>query len=163
MALVQGTENSGSSQQEVVWASFLPAGNGQLQTGVYCTMCHDLKIVVGDRRTDRDGWTRIVETMAYTHEAPIPDEDIPVISEYLAQHFNSSTPVLELPVNINTAPKEILTLLSAFTAEDVQKLLEARKRRKITDWSMLEAIVGKDKAENIKGFVSFREEAGKAS
>jgi cytochrome c5 len=144
-----------SSSKEVDWAIFLPSGNGQIQVGSYCTMCHDLKTIVSVRRTDAAGWKAIVEDMVYSKGTPAPEEDISVIADYLAEHFGPATPPLVLPVNINTAPKELLALLPGIGNEEVEKIVAARENGAVKDLSALEAIIGKAKAGGIKNLISF--------
>jgi cytochrome c5 len=144
-----------SSAKEVDWAVFLPPGKGQIQVGSYCTMCHDLKTIVSVRRTDAAGWKAIVEDMVYSKGTPAPEEDIPVIADYLAEHFGPATPLLVLPVNINTAPKELLALLPGIGNEEVQKIVAARENGAVKDLSALEAIIGKAKAGGIKNLITF--------
>ena len=161
VALLQQAKQ-GDSPKQVDWSVFLPSGKGQMQVGSYCSTCHDLKTVVSDRRADAEGWKSIVEDMVLSKGAPAPEEDIPVMAAYLAQYFGPSTPKLAPPVGINTAPKELLALLPGLAAEDVQKILDARKNGPIKDASSLEAIVGKDKAKGIKDVISFDEESKKS-
>jgi hypothetical protein len=143
--------------QNVDWAAFLPAGEGQFQTGAYCVICHNLKNIVSDRRTDQSGWKDTVERMVYSNAAPVPEEEIEVISKYLAQYFGPDVPKLQLPVPVNSAPKEILLLLPGLKEEDVGKILTRRKTETISDLSKLEAVVGKGKADRIKTVISFSE------
>lgn len=152
----------GNSAKEVDWSAFLPPGQGQMQVGSYCTTCHDLKTVVSDRRADAEGWKQIVEDMVLSKGAPAPEEDIPVMANYLAKHFGPATPKLTLPVAINTAPKEILALLPGLTDEEVQKLLDARKNASIKDSSGLETIIGKERTQKIKDVISFEGESKKS-
>jgi len=152
---------AGFSEQQVNWGLFLPPGEGQLQTGVYCAGCHNLKNVVCDRRADQSGWQETVERMVFSHEAPLPEEDIEVVSKYLAQHFGPSTPKLELPVRVNNASKEVLALLPGLSEKDAQQILESREKIKIKDVLALEAVLGKDKAAKIKEFLNFSEETEK--
>ena len=146
---------SDAASEPVEWSALLPSGDGQLQIGVYCTVCHNLKSTVCDRRTDLNGWTELVERMAFTHEAPIPDEDIPVISTYLSQHYGPTVPKVEIPVKINTASKEILSVI--LELKEVEKLLETRAKGKIKDLAELEGIIGKVKASHIRGIISLNE------
>lgn len=143
-----------SAKKETDWSVFLPAGKGQMQVSSYCTSCHNLKLVVADRRTDEDGWNAIVEDMV-SRGAAVPEEDIPVMAGYLAQYFANSTPKLELPIAINSQPKEILRLLPDLTDTEVNKLLDARKDSPLTNFSSLEAVIGKEKANGIRDYISF--------
>jgi cytochrome c5 len=162
MAFLQRANQEETSAKEVDWAVFLPSGKGQIQVGSYCTICHDLKTTVSVRRTDAAGWKAIVEDMVYSKGTPAPEEDIPVIADYLAAHFGPATPKLELPVNINTAPKELLALLPGLGDEQVQKIVAARENGAVKDLGALEAVIGKGKASGIKNLISFSNQARKS-
>ena len=162
MAVLLQSNQEESSAKEVDWSVFLPSGKGQIQVGSYCTMCHDLKPIVSVRRTDAAGWKAIVEDMVYSKGTPAPEEDIPVIADYLAEHFGPATPPLILPVRINTAPKELLALLPGIGEEEVRKIVAARETGAVKDIGALEAIIGKGKAGGIKNLISFSGEAKKS-
>ena len=153
-SLQASAANASESEKNVDWTALLPEGEGRLQTSVYCTGCHGVKPIVADRRVDESGWKDITEKMVYSYNAPIIEEDVGTISHYLAQYFGPNVPKLELPVNVNSAPKELLQLLPGITPEIAEKLLEARKREKISDLGKLEAILGKEKADKLKSLVS---------
>jgi cytochrome c5 len=161
MAFVVQSNQEESSAKEIDWAVFLPSGKGQIQVGSYCTICHDLKTIVSVRRTDAAGWKAIVEDMVYSKGTPAPEEDIPVIAGYLAEHFGPATPNLVLPVSINTAPKELLALLPGLGDEELQKIVAARENGAVKDLSALDAIIGKVKASGIKNLISFSDHARK--
>ena len=150
----QGGPPAGSAQK-VDWVAFLPAGQGQFQVAAYCPLCHTLQPVVSDRRDDEAGWMQTVERMVEDNHAPIEDDDIPIIGKYLAHYFSPSTPRLELPIHINTAPKEILVMLGSLSEAEVQKILDARAMGKVKDFTALESIVGNGKLAKYKSFISF--------
>jgi cytochrome c5 len=160
-ALMQSNQEE-SSAKEIDWAVFLPPGKGQIQVGSYCTMCHDLKSIISIRRTDAAGWKAIVEDMVYSKGTPAPEEDIPVMADYLAEHFGPATPKLVLPVSINTAPKKLLALLPGLEEEELLKIVAARENGAVKDLGALEAIIGKAKAGGIKNLVSFSGQARKS-
>ena len=150
----QGGPSAGSAQK-VDWTAFLPAGEGRFQVAAYCPLCHSIQTIVSDRRDDESGWTSTVERMVEDNQAPIQDDDIPVIAKYLARYFSRSTPALELPIHINKAPKEILLMLGSLSEADVQKILDARAKEKVKDFTALEAIVGNGKLPKYKSYISF--------
>ena len=150
----QGGPPAGPAQK-VDWTAFLPAGEGKFQVAAYCPLCHSIQPIVSDRREDEDGWMQTVERMVEDNHAPIQDDDIPVIGKYLAHHFSRSTPILELPIHINTAPKEILVMLGSLSGAEVQKILDARAKEKVKDFKALEAIVGSGKLSKYESVISF--------
>jgi hypothetical protein len=151
-----------ASEQGVDWGIFLPKGEGQFQTSVYCSSCHSLQLIVRDRRTDVAGWDETIQEMVFTNEAAIEEQDMAIIAKYLGQFFGPSTPKLELPIHVNIAPKQTLALLGALTEADVQKILDARTKEKVKDFSALEAIVGAGKLAKYKSVISFDDESSTA-
>lgn len=144
-----------ASSQKVDWALFLPAGEGKFQTSVFCSTCHSLQAIVAEQRSDEAGWSATVQTMVYTNGAAIQDNDMAAISKYLAHSFGPTTPKLELPIHINTAPKETVGLLGSLTPVDVQKILDARNKEKFRDFAALEAVIGNGKLTKYKLFIAF--------
>lgn len=157
----QGGPPAGPAQK-VDWTAFLPAGEGKFQVAAYCPLCHSMEPIVSDRREDEDGWTNTVDRMVEDNHAPIQDDDILIIAKYLAHYFGPSTPVLELPIHINTAPKEILLMLGSLSEAEVQKILDARAKEKVKDFTALEAIVGNGKLSKYKSFISFEDGSDKS-
>lgn len=157
----QGGPPAGSAQK-VDWTAFLPAGEGRFQVAAYCPLCHTIQPIVSDRRDDEAGWMQTVERMVEDNHAPIQDDDIPIIGKYLAHYFSRSTPTLELPIHINTAPKQILVLLGSLSEADVQKILDARTKEKVRDFKALEAIVGNGKLAKYESVISFDDGSDKS-
>ena len=154
-SLQDNSANAAEPAKNVDWAALLPEGEGRLETTVYCTTCHSIQTIIEKRRMDESGWKDAANRMVFSNDAVISEEDIGIISHYLAQHFGPGVPTFEFPVNVNSSSKEMLQLLPGMTAENVEKLLEARKRAKISDSSQLEAILGKETVDKIKQLVSF--------
>lgn len=141
--------------KEPDWAAFLPAGEGRFQVAAYCPVCHTIQSIVSDRRDDEDGWASTVERMVEDNHAAIQDDDAQAISKYLGHYFSRSTPPLELPIHINTAPKSILVMLGTLSQADVQKILDARAKEKLKDFAALDAVVGSNKLSKYKSYISF--------
>jgi hypothetical protein len=136
------------------WSLLLPAGDGQFQTSIYCASCHTLK-VTATRRSDATGWDGIVRRMISAHNAPIQADDAAVITKYLTDELAPTAPTLSLPLQINTVPKETLHLMGLLSADDVQKILDARAKAKIKDVAELQALIGVKKATKYKPVLSF--------
>lgn len=155
----QGGQSAASGQaasaQKVDWGIFLPAGEGQLQTAVYCSSCHTFQVIVTEQGSDEAGWMETVQTMVYMNGASIQEDDMAVISKYLARAFGPSKPKFELPIHINTAPEQILALLRTLSSTDVQKIIDARSKEKLRDFAALEAVVGNEKLAKYKSAISF--------
>lgn len=138
------------------WAALLPEGEGRRQTVATCGSCHTLKYIVGERRADEAGWMETIDRMMYADGAFIPDEEIPVIAHYLAAHFGTGAPLLPLPVNINTAPAEVLRMFPGMTDEAAARLVAAREKETIADSVKLESILGRETADRIRSLVVFK-------
>jgi hypothetical protein len=136
------------------WSAFLPAGEGQFQTSIYCSSCHTLQSIA-QRRGDETDWTGIVRRMVSVHAAPIQADDAAVISKYLATQLGPAAPKLDLPIHINTAPKEVLNLMGKLSPADVQKIIDTREKQKITDFASLEALIGAKKVAKYKTVISY--------
>ena len=136
------------------WGAFLPAGEGQFQASIYCSSCHSLQSIV-QRRGDEADWSGIVRRMISMHAAPIQADDATVITKYLGAQLGPSAPKLELPIHINTAPKEVLNLMGKLSEADVQKIIDTREKQKITDFAALEALVGAKKVAKYKTVISY--------
>jgi len=162
---VSGVAQQPAPQVQVDWAAFLPAGEGKIQTATQCVMCHSLQAVVADQRGDDAEWLGIVQTMAYVKNAPIADEDIPIIAGYLAKYFGPSTPKLKTPIriNINTAPKQVLLMIGTLSEEDVQKIVEQRAKQKIANLQSLQAIVGPGKLDKYYPVIRFNDKPEESS
>jgi len=68
----------------------LPPGAGADQVRGYCTMCHDLGMVVATRRSATE-WNRTTLAMLAKTGAPVPTADARTIARYLDQHFGLSS------------------------------------------------------------------------
>jgi hypothetical protein len=64
----------------------VPDGPGKQILLNTCTMCHDLGRIKTARRSAEE-WEETLISML-NEGAPLPDEQFPVIHEYLSRHFN---------------------------------------------------------------------------
>ena len=64
----------------------LPAGPGSDQVRAYCSMCHDLGVVVATRRSASE-WNRTTLAMLAKTGAPASAADARTIARYLERHF----------------------------------------------------------------------------
>jgi hypothetical protein len=148
------------AQAPVDWAAFLPAGEGKIQTATQCELCHTLQSVVTVQRGVDAEWLGIVQAMVYVKNAPIADDDIPIIAGYLAKYFGHSTPKLNAPIriNVNSAPKQVLLMIGTLSEEDVNKIIERRTKDKIASLQSLQAIVGPGKLDKYNSVIRFNDE-----
>ena len=84
-------EDAGSSaypeSETIDWATLLPDGPGKGRVLAYCTSCHGLKIVVQARKS-RDAWFNNITWMTDDFGAPVPEEEIPLLADYLSEHYS---------------------------------------------------------------------------
>lgn len=71
--------------------AFFPEDRGKALVTLYCTACHSSKTLrksIAQRAGhERDYWRILVRRMITAWNAPIPDEDVGVMADYLARHF----------------------------------------------------------------------------
>ena len=72
------------------WAQFWPRGKGRSIVEEKCTLCHDPQRIVAFVRPERQ-WHDVVEAMR-RRGSPVTRVEIPVIVDYLAQHFGPGSP-----------------------------------------------------------------------
>jgi len=74
----------------------LPAGRGRDEMFYSCTPCHGLAII-RQQGMSRERWAATYEEMRSRHNMPeLPDADLALVLDYLAQHFPSRS---RAPVN----------------------------------------------------------------
>ena len=61
----------------------LPPGKGRETVVVQCAVCHSLAYIPLQPPLSRDAWTASVTKMQKTYSAPIPEEKVPEIIDYL--------------------------------------------------------------------------------
>jgi cytochrome c5 len=66
----------------------LAEGEGKERVQAMCSMCHSLDyIVINSRFQDRTAWEKTVRKMVNVMGAPLTEEDVTVIVNYLAAHY----------------------------------------------------------------------------
>jgi mono/diheme cytochrome c family protein len=72
-------------------AFVLPEGDGRERVQANCSMCHSLDyIVMNSPFQDRTAWETTVRKMVNVMGAPLSEEDVAVIVNYLASHYGGS-------------------------------------------------------------------------
>ena len=69
----------------------LPAGPGADLVRGYCSMCHDLGVVVATRR-DAAEWPRISSAMLAKMHIKLAEKDLRALNEYLIANFGEGAP-----------------------------------------------------------------------
>jgi len=65
----------------------LKAGAGMDQTQTACRMCHSLDYITTQPGGGTAQWQGVVTKMMKVYGAPISDQDVKLIEEYLATHY----------------------------------------------------------------------------
>ena len=66
----------------------LKEGLGKERVLSHCMICHSLDYIqMNSPFQDRTGWEAVVTKMVKVMKAPIPEQDLPVIVEYLTKHY----------------------------------------------------------------------------
>lgn len=66
----------------------LKSGPGRELVQTRCVMCHSLDYIpMNSPFLDRKGWEGSVNKMIRVMGAPVPDEEVPLIVEYLSTHY----------------------------------------------------------------------------
>lgn len=60
-----------------------PDGPGVGLVNARCTACHSPAMALTQPRLSREKWREIVRKMQATYRAPMSDDDVPVIADYL--------------------------------------------------------------------------------
>jgi hypothetical protein len=150
----QAAESGRHEPQDSDWESLFPEAEGRDYVTALCQSCHSLKSTAL-ARLDAGGWRRVVIDMN-AKGADLFTEDMGFIVKYLAEHFNTKRPPLELPVNLNTAGTEQLAQLAVLTGAEVMKIDEARKRKPFAAIADLRKVIADDKVAKIRPFVVVR-------
>lgn len=61
-----------------------PEGQGAEVMNANCASCHSASMVLLQPKLSREQWTGIVRKMRDVYRAPVADEDVPAIIDYLA-------------------------------------------------------------------------------
>jgi len=68
----------------------LAEGAGRERVQAMCSMCHSLDyIVINSPFQDRTAWEKTVRKMVNVMGAPVTEEDVAVIVNYLASHYGA--------------------------------------------------------------------------
>jgi sulfite dehydrogenase (cytochrome) subunit B len=68
----------------------LAEGDGRERVQAMCSMCHSLDyIAINSPFQDRTAWEKTVRKMVNVMGAPLTDEDVAVIVNYLANHYGT--------------------------------------------------------------------------
>ena len=137
------------------WATLLPEAEGKGRVVAYCSGCHGLKMVVQSRKS-RDGWYNNITWMADAFDAPVPDEEITLLADYLSVHAGEGNPLARIPLDVNTAPVKALQRLPFLTPEHIERIMRHRSQQTFTSIEeFIQALnLGKDPARLTRIYLS---------
>jgi len=118
-----------SDREAVDWAMLLPKDSAKAFVVLHCTTCHGLDIIVRSRKS-QDAWFTTVTWMIDEFSAPIPDQDIDPIVDYLSLHAGENNPITQVPMDLNLVPAHAFQRLGFLTRRDIDRLLSQRSQRK---------------------------------
>jgi len=103
-------------------AQNLPDGPAKQTVQTVCVQCHSLGHVTGSRLTAGD-WEYVVTDMV-GRGAPLMEEEIPAVIDYLAKNFGKPAG----KVNINTAGAKELQYGLGFTPKEAEAIVAHREK-----------------------------------
>ena len=108
------------------WSVLAPEVPGKDLMVSRCSGCHNLSTTVTSRG-DREYWSGRITAMVVLG-ADMPAGDVEPLVNYLSTHFGPDKLRLAIPVDINTAGKEVLRLLPPIAAQ-AEAIVNAREAR----------------------------------
>ena len=114
--------------EEVDWAMLLPNDSAKAFVALHCTSCHGLDIVVRSRKS-QNAWYTTVTWMIDEFSAPIPEQDIDPIVDYLSLHAGENNPLTQVPMDLNLVPAHAFQRLEFLTERDIDRLLDQRSQK----------------------------------
>ncbi|HXG68626.1 MAG TPA: helix-hairpin-helix domain-containing protein [Blastocatellia bacterium] len=114
-----------SGEEKADWGALLPEGEGKAEVVISCSGCHDLRLVLTQKKT-RTAWRTSIQKMVTEYKAPVDKEAFPILVSYLAEHFGDGNPIDKLPMNVNQASAEALARLPGITKEIATAIIECR-------------------------------------
>jgi hypothetical protein len=148
------------------WTPMLPLAPGRDYAIGLCSGCHSVARLVLQKRSAarwHDFLVGLNTTVTTGGElcacvgGPLDDGEIETLTRYLSRAFGPTNPVDQLPLNLNTATAAAMARLPMLTADDVQRLIEARSRKPLVTRSEIQRVVGAVKFARISTFVDVKD------
>jgi cyclase len=143
-----------TSKSEADLTVLLPSAPGKTLVATYCSSCHALISTIRGSRTEQQ-WANVVEDMILEHHAPIRNQDIPVIAEYLGKYAGPDNPLKDFPLDLNAVAMPGLERLPFLPADKAKAILDYRSTKgTISSIDELESLLGHDTLEKLKPYVT---------
>ncbi len=113
------------------WTVLLPEAEGKGRVVAYCSGCHGLKMVVQSRK-NRDSWYNNITWMADVFDAPVPEQEISLLADYLSAYAGEDNPLVQIPLDVNTAPVKALQRLPFLIPEHIEIVRHHRSQENFT-------------------------------
>jgi competence ComEA-like helix-hairpin-helix protein len=128
----------------------LPEGEGKDIVETVCTQCHGLDYVTSTKKTAA-GWKSTVDNMVEAEGAPLTEDEIDVVVQYLSRNFGKV-------VNVNKGTAKELEAGLNFTAQEAEEIVRYREQNgDFRRWEDLQKVPGLDskKVEAVKDRLAF--------
>src|SRR5688572_10022703 len=122
------SQEDGGKAKLIDWSVFLPDGEGKSAVILSCSSCHDLKLVITQKKSE-SGWKTSVQKMVSMYKAPIDKDDVPTLTEYLSRHFGKTNPIEQLAMDINSSSAESLARIPGMSAEVAKAIVKTREKK----------------------------------
>jgi competence protein ComEA len=123
LTAVIGSSVRPDAQQPTLSGEGLPDGPGKDVTVKACAPCHEARRAASVRLT-REGWAAVIENMQ-KRGAKIPDEEFPIVLDYLSTHFLGEA--LQ-PLNLNTATQIDLEAAGGLLRREAAAVIKYRDK-----------------------------------
>ena len=132
-------------------SKLFPQGEGRSEVLVSCATCHGLANIVIQHK-DQGAWEVKIQSMV---QGSLSEDQIELISGYLARNFGPDNPLSAIPIEVNKASAAQLMRLPGVDAHDAAAIIEQREKLgKFVSIDQLEPIIGAAKWNEAAQFLS---------
>ena len=132
------------------WGQDLSEGTGKEIVKSICSQCHGLNYVTSSKKTKK-GWQSTVNSMVGAEGAPLTEDEIAVVVQYLTTQFGNV-------INVNKATSKELEAGLSLTAKEAEEIIRYREQNgDFRTWEDLRKVPDLDakKLEAMKDRVAF--------
>ena len=132
-------------------SKLFPEGEGRSDVLVSCATCHGLANIVIQHK-DQGTWETKIQSMV---QGSLSEDQIKIISGYLARNFGADNPLFEMPIDVNKASAAQLMRLPGLDARDVAAIIEQRdKLGKFSSVEEVKLVIGIAKWNDAENFLA---------